>query len=99
MSNKGNEDSQHHPGLEMEEQQASDQATDEGRRGEDFNSPTSEVGFGSNQTFYREVFALLEQQNRNFLELVKKLQTPANELQQTSEIFLPKYNPDVVALS
>ncbi|KAH8276619.1 hypothetical protein KR026_005524, partial [Drosophila bipectinata] len=77
---------------------ASDQATDESRRGEDFNSPTSDVEFGPNQNFSRDVFALLKQQNRIFLELVKKLQTPASELQQTNEIFLPEYNPDGVGM-
>jgi len=66
--------------------------------GEGSNFPTSEVGFGPNQTSMRNVFALLEQQNPNFLELVKRLQMPASELQHTSEICLPKYNPDVAGV-
>jgi len=82
----------------MEQQQAIDQATNENLDGEGSNFPTLEVGFGPNQITSRDVFALLEQQNRNFLELVKKLKMSASELQQTTEICLPKYNPDVAGV-
>ncbi|XP_062124257.1 uncharacterized protein LOC133837495 isoform X1 [Drosophila sulfurigaster albostrigata] len=59
---------------------------------------TSEVGFGPEQSTARDVFALLEQQNRNFLALLKGLQTPASEVQPSSEICLPKYNPDIAGV-
>jgi len=61
MSNKGNEDSLHQPELNMEQQQAIDQATNANLHGEGSNFPTSEVGFGPDQTTSRDVFALLEQ--------------------------------------
>jgi len=68
----------------MKQQQAIDQATNGNLHGEGSNLLTSEVGFGPNQTCSRDVLALLEQQNRNLLELVKRLQMPTSELQQTS---------------
>jgi len=80
MSNKGNEDSLQQPEHNMEQQQAIDEATNENLHGEGSDFPTSEVGFGPKQTSSMDVFALLEQQNRNFLELVKRLQMPASEL-------------------
>ncbi|XP_051858076.1 uncharacterized protein LOC127565067 [Drosophila albomicans] len=59
---------------------------------------TSEVEFGPEQSTAKDVFALLEQQNRNFLALLKGLQTPASEVQPSSEICLPKYNPDIAGV-
>lgn len=98
-SNIGSEDSPHQP----------EPGTNQQRLGQEENNiddvplgniclPTSEVGFGPNLTSQTNVFPLLEQQNRNFLELVKQIQRPASELQTTSEICLPKYNPDVAAV-
>ncbi|XP_052858319.1 uncharacterized protein LOC128266092 [Drosophila gunungcola] len=99
MSNKSIEDSLHLPELSSGNQEPNDQFTsNDDLQGDEFSSPTSEVGFGPNQTLSRDVFALLEQQNRNFLELVKKLQMPASTVQQTGGICLPKYNPDIAGV-
>ena len=59
-------------------------------------SPTSEVGSYSQPISADEQFrALLEQQNRNFLELAKSLRATTKESQQNGVTKLPKFNADV----
>jgi len=94
MSNKGHEGSLRQPEHNVEQQQAIDQASNEGS----LQFSDIRIGIRPQPNFFEGSFALLEQQNRNFLELVKRLQMPASELQQTSEICLPKYNPDVAGV-
>jgi len=59
-------------------------------------TPSSEVGSYSQPISADEQFrALLEQQNRNFLELAKSLRATTKESQQNGVTKLPKFNADV----
>lgn len=56
-------------------------------------SPISEVGSAYSQGFSSDQWrALLESQSKNFMELIKSMQT--SKMKTQTSVTLPKFNPD-----